>query len=48
MANRRGKVETVADFLSGGALSWALKSPSPQMVTAAMKLEADCFSAGKL
>jgi len=46
MANRRGKVETVADFLSGGALSWALKSP--QMVTAAMKLEADCFSAGKL
>ena len=36
MANRRGKVETVVDFLSDRGLSWALKSL--QMVTAAMKL----------
>jgi len=36
-----GKVEAVTDFLS-----WALKSLL--MVTAAMKLEDNCFLAGKL
>ena len=41
MANRRGETEAVTDFLFLGFKTL-------QMVTAAMKLEDDCFLAGKL